>query len=129
MLHSSTVKAPNAIYFALLFWQLVCCGCEAEHACPLPQNEHKEVKVDEILGRAEAEKAIKEAMVSPISALTLPSWPLLCRPGLCQFAACLRCSFLHCTCMYDCRLCTLSTTCPSGPDRAEDDRWRQGDRA
>jgi len=27
------------------------------------QNEHKEVKVDEILGRAEAEKAIKEAMV------------------------------------------------------------------
>ena len=29
----------------------------------MPQNEHKEVKVDEILGRAEAEKAIKEAMV------------------------------------------------------------------
>ncbi len=27
------------------------------------QNEHKEVKVDEILGREEAEKAIKEAMV------------------------------------------------------------------
>ena len=29
----------------------------------LLQNEHKEVKVDEILGREEAEKAIKEAMV------------------------------------------------------------------
>ena len=31
------------------------------------QNEHKEVKVDEILGREEAEKAIKEAMVSTCS--------------------------------------------------------------
>ena len=29
----------------------------------LLQNEHKEVKVDDILGREEAEKAIKEAMV------------------------------------------------------------------
>lgn len=28
-----------------------------------PQNEHKEVKVDEILGREKAEEAIKDAMV------------------------------------------------------------------
>ena len=81
-------------------WQLVCCEWEAEHACPLLQNEHKEVKVDEILGRAEAEKAIKEAMVSPICALTLPSWSRLCCPALCQFAACLRCScFIAHVCM------------------------------
>lgn len=99
-------------------WQLVCCEWEAEHACPLLQNEHKEVKVDEILGRAEAEKAIKEAMVIPICALTLPSRSRLCRPAVCQYAACLRCSSLHCTCVYDCRICTPSTMCPSALDRA-----------
>jgi hypothetical protein len=61
MVHSSTVKLPSGIFSALLF--AAACVWDAEHACPLLQNEHKEVKVDEILGRAEAEKAIKDAMV------------------------------------------------------------------
>ena len=36
------------------------------------QNEHKEVKVDDILGREEAEKAIKEAMVRAHNPALIP---------------------------------------------------------
>ena len=47
------------------------------HAClnrffeDYKKNEHKEVKVDEILGREEAFKAIKEAMVGFLSILPI----------------------------------------------------------
>ena len=48
----------------------------------LLQNEHKEVKVDDILGREEAEKAIKEAMVG--------SWRLALFPA--AHASCSQCA-------------------------------------
>ena len=54
MSHISLTKVgqPVAVTF------LICSICTA-----FPQNEHKEVKVDEILGREKAEEAIKDAMV------------------------------------------------------------------